>query len=48
METTIDSAIQWIWEIPMITFNWTGQFEDVAANKPYQNLSKYEASGLAQ
>ena len=32
----------------MITFNWTGQFEDVAAHKPYQNLSKYEASGFAQ
>ena len=45
---TIDSAIQWIWDNPMKTFNWTGQFEDVAAHKPYQNLSKYEASGFAQ
>ena len=32
----------------MKTFNWTGQFEDVAAHKPYQNLSKYEASWFAQ
>ena len=32
----------------MKTYNWTGQFEDVAAVKPYQNLSKYEASWFAQ
>ena len=45
---TIASAIDWIWENPMKTFNWTGQFEDVSAHKPYQNLSKYEASWFAQ
>jgi len=36
------------YENPMKTFNWTGQFEDVAAAKPYHNLSKYEASWFAQ
>ncbi len=43
-----DKAIKWIWENPMKTFNWTGQFEDVEAAKPYQNLTKYEASWFAQ
>ncbi|MDO9255112.1 MAG: hypothetical protein Q7U54_06330 [Bacteroidales bacterium] len=44
----IDSAMDWIWDNPMKTYNWTGQFEDVAAHKPYQNLTKYEASWFAQ
>jgi maltose/maltodextrin transport system substrate-binding protein len=44
----IDSAIGWIWANPMKTYNWTGQFEDVSAAKPYHNLSKYEASWFAQ
>jgi len=47
-QKAIDSAIAWIWENPVKTFNWTGQFEDVAAVKPYQNLTKYEASWFAQ
>ncbi|MFA5971601.1 MAG: hypothetical protein WC780_04545 [Lentimicrobiaceae bacterium] len=47
-QNSINSALGWIWENPMKTFNWTGQFEDVAAHKPYQNLSKYEASWFAQ
>lgn len=42
------SAIGWIWKNPMQTYNWTGQFEDVAAHKPYENLTKYEASWFAQ
>ncbi|MEW5925196.1 MAG: hypothetical protein AB1746_14525, partial [Candidatus Zixiibacteriota bacterium] len=48
LQETIDRAISWIWEKPMKTFNWTGQFEDVAAAKPYHNLTKYEASWFAQ
>jgi maltose/maltodextrin transport system substrate-binding protein len=47
-QKAVDSAIVWICENPVKTFNWTGQFEDVAAVKPYQNLSKYEASWFAQ
>lgn len=41
-------AINWIWENPMKTYNWTGQFEDVEAQKMYANLTKYEASWFAQ
>jgi hypothetical protein len=44
----IDSAIKWIWENPMKTYDWTGQFEDIAAAGPYQNLTKFEASWFAQ
>lgn len=44
----VDAALAWIWDNPVKTYNWTGQFEDVAAHKPYQNLSKYEASWFAQ
>ena len=47
-QQAIDAAIHWIWENPVKTFNWTGQFEDVAAVKPYENLTKYEASWFAQ
>lgn len=47
-QKAIDSSIAWIWANPVKTFNWTGQFEDVAAVKPYQNLTKYEASWFAQ
>lgn len=44
----IDPAISWTFENPVKTFDWTGQFEDVEAVKPYQNLTKYEASWFAQ
>ncbi|HBY52981.1 MAG TPA: hypothetical protein DEH15_11125 [Marinilabiliales bacterium] len=47
-QSVMESALSWIWENPMKTYNWSGQFEDVAALKPYQNLSKYEASWFAQ
>lgn len=42
-----DRAYQWIWENPVKTFNWSGQFEDILPVKPYQNLSKDEASAFA-
>ena len=47
-QKAIDCSLEWIWENPMKTFNWTGQFEDVAAYKSYYNLTKYEASWFAQ
>lgn len=47
-QKAIDAAVNWIWKNPMKTFNWTGQFEDVAAALPYHNLTKYEASWFAQ
>jgi maltose/maltodextrin transport system substrate-binding protein len=45
---TVDRAIAWIWNNPMQTYNWSGQFEDVEAQKPHLNLTKYEASWFAQ
>jgi maltose/maltodextrin transport system substrate-binding protein len=47
-QKVIDSSLKWVWDNPMKTFNWTGQFEDVAAYKSYNNLTKYEASWFAQ
>lgn len=44
---TLDAAIGWMWKNTMQTWDWTGQFEDVAAQKPYENLTKYEASWFA-
>jgi maltose/maltodextrin transport system substrate-binding protein len=44
---TLNAATRWMWENPMQTWDWTGQFEDVAAQKPYENLTKYEASWFA-
>jgi maltose/maltodextrin transport system substrate-binding protein len=46
-QTNIQRAIKWIMDNPVKTFDWTGQFEDVAANSQYQNLSHYEASWFA-
>ena len=47
-DLSIKKTVDWIWKNPMQTYDWTGQFEDVEANKPYQNLTKYEASRFAQ
>lgn len=46
-QTNIETATRWIMDNPMKTFDWTGQFEDVAANSQYQNLSHYEPSWFA-
>lgn len=43
----IQVASNWVMDNPEKTFDWTGQFEDVAANSQYQNLSHYEASWFA-
>ena len=34
-------AFRWIMDNPVKTFNWEGQFEDVAASQLYKNLSKH-------
>ncbi len=44
---TADRAIKWVLENPVKTYNWTGQFEDIRAAKPYQNHTKYEAGWTA-
>ena len=40
-------ALQWIMENPVKTFDWQGQFEDIAARAPYRNLSREQACDLA-
>lgn len=47
-KSSAEKAIKWVWQNPMKTYNWTGQFEDVEAQRPYTNLTKYEASWFAQ
>jgi maltose/maltodextrin transport system substrate-binding protein len=47
-QKVIDPAMKWIWDNPVKTYDWTGQFEDIAAAEPYHNLTKYEASWFAQ
>ena len=42
-----EKAMKWVMDNPVKTYNWTGQFEDMAAAKPYQNLTKYEAGWTA-
>jgi maltose/maltodextrin transport system substrate-binding protein len=42
-----EKAMKWVMDNPVKTYNWTGQFEDVPATKPYQNLTKYEAGWTA-
>ncbi len=38
-----DKAIAWMMQNPVRTWNWQGQFEDVKALPPYENLTKHEA-----
>lgn len=45
--TVRNKAYKWLWKNPMVTFNWSGQFEDVAPVAPYQDLSKDEATAVA-
>ncbi|WP_294080753.1 hypothetical protein [Proteiniphilum sp. UBA5384] len=44
---TRKKAYDWIINNPLKTYNWSGQFEDVAPVEPYKNLSKDEASAFA-
>lgn len=42
-----ERAFRYVMEGPVRTFNWEGQFEDVAASKPYHNLSKHLPASFA-
>ncbi len=44
----VDKAIQWTIANPCRTFNWQNQFEDMVPEKAYKNLSRGEATSLAQ
>ncbi len=42
-----ERAFRYVMEGPARTFNWEGQFEDVAASKPFHNLSKHPPASFA-
>jgi len=44
----VDKAVQWTIANPCRTFNWQNQFEDMVPEKAYKNLSRGEATSLAQ
>lgn len=41
------SAMRWIMENPVKTFNWEGQFEDTEPSVPYKNLTRGQACLVA-
>ena len=45
--TAADRAFAYIEKGPLTTWNWEGQFEDVAPTAPYQNLTKHDACDTA-
>ena len=45
--TTRAKAFNWIMDNPVRTFNWTGQFEDVAPGEPFKNLTHHDAAAFA-
>lgn len=47
LEESGAAALKWIMENPVKTFNWQGQFEDIAAREPYRNHSREQACDLA-
>jgi maltose/maltodextrin transport system substrate-binding protein len=47
LEAATQKALAWIMNNPVKTFDWQGQFEDIAARPPYGNLSREQACDLA-
>lgn len=47
LEEATKKAFDYTMGNPVKTFDWHGQFEDVKARKPYQNLSREQACNLA-
>ncbi|MGV3642146.1 MAG: hypothetical protein ACO1NZ_16595 [Adhaeribacter sp.] len=47
LEQATAKALQYIMDVPVKTFDWQGQFEDVAIRPPYKNLSREQACDLA-
>jgi hypothetical protein len=47
LEKATAKALKWIFENPVKTFNWQGQFEDIKLLPPYRNLSREQACDLA-
>jgi len=46
-ESAREKAFRWLMANPMRTYNWQGQFEDVAAMAPYEDLSRQEATEMS-
>jgi hypothetical protein len=47
LEIATNNALNWLMNNPVKTFDWHGQFEDINARPPYQNLSREQACDLA-
>ncbi|ANE51084.1 AGE family epimerase/isomerase [Flavisolibacter tropicus] len=47
LEASTQKALDWIMNNPVKTFDWQGQFEDIAARASYGNLSREQACDLA-
>lgn len=47
LEKSTRKAFDYIMDNPVKTFDWHGQFEDIRAREPYQNLSREQACDLA-
>ncbi|MGV3503435.1 MAG: hypothetical protein ACO1O1_06980 [Adhaeribacter sp.] len=47
LEQATAKALQYIMNGPVKTFDWQGQFEDIAIKPPYKNLSREQACDLA-
>lgn len=47
LEEATKKAFDYTMEQPVNTYNWQGQFEDIAAQQPFQNQSREQACDLA-
>ncbi|WP_277508354.1 hypothetical protein [Ereboglobus sp. PH5-5] len=47
LEESTARALKWIMDVPVKTFDWVGQFEDIKPRKEYGNLSREQACDLA-
>lgn len=47
LEQATRKALKYIMDGPVKTFDWQGQFEDIAIRPPYKNLSREQACDLA-
>lgn len=47
LEKATKKALQYLMDVPVKTYDWQGQFEDVYARPPYKNLSREQSCDLA-
>jgi maltose/maltodextrin transport system substrate-binding protein len=46
-EDAKNKALDWVMANPVKTFNWQGEFQDVAPRPPYENMGHHLANALA-